>query len=62
MMGFSTLFIDPTTRNVFEVGCGGAGYTAAGQAWTGPRDWDKEQYGPGADCIVTWLDFLFYFC
>ena len=48
------------SRN-FEVGCGGAGYTAAGEAWTGPRDWSQEQYGPGADCIVTWLEEMFCF-
>lgn len=48
------------SRN-FQVGCGGAGYTAAGEAWTGPRDWSQEQYGPGADCIVTWLVEMFCF-
>jgi len=34
----------------------GGGY-GGGATWDGPRNWDRSQYGPGADCIDTRAPF-----
>lgn len=33
------------------------GYGGGEWSWDGPRDWDKEKYGPGASCIDTLKPF-----
>lgn len=35
----------------------GGGYGGGGDGWSGPRDWNQTQYGPGADCIDTTKPF-----
>lgn len=33
------------------------GFGGGGDAWSGPRDWNADDYGPGARCIDTMLPF-----
>lgn len=41
-----------TDRSGLAKGCGGGG-----RDWVGPREWNKNQYGPGAACIDTYRPF-----